>query len=154
LVRNGSKGGILDAGQLLPLAPNQQTISELCRTSFDGEGLASRTAAVPQTAADFRHRQWCDLPELIVSMNWSLYGFRGVEVKNCEKRPIIIRKPITIITSIASIDTVSSPDAMLVGRSNWRKAILGPMERTARGATIRTRVWKSDRISTAAAKYL
>ncbi|HWL21397.1 MAG TPA: hypothetical protein VNS33_17125 [Bradyrhizobium sp.] len=63
------KGGILDAGQLLPLAPNQQTISELCRTSFDGEGLASRTAAVPQTAADFRHRQWCDLPELIVSMN-------------------------------------------------------------------------------------
>jgi hypothetical protein len=32
----GSKGGILDACQLLPLAPNQQTISELCRTSFDG----------------------------------------------------------------------------------------------------------------------
>ena len=31
--------------------------------------LASRTAAVPQTAADFRHRQWCDLPELIVSVN-------------------------------------------------------------------------------------
>jgi hypothetical protein len=30
------KGGILDAGQLLPLAPNQQTISELCRISFDG----------------------------------------------------------------------------------------------------------------------
>jgi hypothetical protein len=61
----GSKGGILDAGQLLPLAP----ISRPFLSCAELRLTASRTAVVPQTAADFRHRHWCDLSELIVSVN-------------------------------------------------------------------------------------